>query len=224
MFGSTSPSRIRQRGTPSASAAATKSRSTIGCAAPRVTRATRGIVVSPTASTMQPRPAGRRVAIATSASMICGKARITSMARIRTSSSTLRGVGRDQADRRRRATRPRAVASTAITRMLRPPHRNRLQHVLAEVVGAEARALPPGLAFGHADERRRAVGREERADDRRSATMSPTSSDADPRAPQPQRPRAAALAAAHGGRDGLDARATAGRRSTSLTAASAAAA
>ena len=74
------------RETPSASAAATKSRSTIGCAAPRVTRATRGIVVRPTVSTIS-HDLGPTVAMATSASMICGKARITSIPRIRTSSS-----------------------------------------------------------------------------------------------------------------------------------------
>ena len=41
-FGSSSPSMIRERFSPTASAALTKSRSTTSCAAPRITRATRG--------------------------------------------------------------------------------------------------------------------------------------------------------------------------------------
>jgi len=77
---------MRMRGTPIASAAATKSRSTTGWAAPRVTLATRGMVVNPTAR-MMVTGFGPTVAIATRASMICGKARITSIPRIRTSSS-----------------------------------------------------------------------------------------------------------------------------------------
>ena len=89
MFGKISPRRIRQRATPSASAAATKSRSTTGCAAPRVTRATRGIVVRPTASTIS-QDVAPSVVTATSASMICGNARITSIPRMSTSSSQLR--------------------------------------------------------------------------------------------------------------------------------------
>ncbi|HXF99019.1 MAG TPA: hypothetical protein VNJ46_10450 [Gaiellaceae bacterium] len=44
-FGSTSPNRIRLRGSPIASAARTKSRSTTSTAAARVTRAMRGMVV-----------------------------------------------------------------------------------------------------------------------------------------------------------------------------------
>jgi len=89
VFGSTSPARMRRRGTPSASAAATKSRSTIGWAAPRATRATRGIVVRPTVR-MRSHVVGPTVAIATSASMIWGKARMTSIARMRMSSRMLR--------------------------------------------------------------------------------------------------------------------------------------
>src|SRR5581483_874641 len=51
MFGRISPKRMRRRGSPITSAACTNSRSTTSRAAPRVTRATRGIVVSATAST-----------------------------------------------------------------------------------------------------------------------------------------------------------------------------
>ena len=112
------------RGTPSASAEATKSRATIGWAAPRVTRATRGSVVSPTARTIS-HGLGPTVAIATSASMICGKARITSMPRISTSSSQFREYAATRPTIAPRI-RPKAVASTAITRISRPPHRNRL--------------------------------------------------------------------------------------------------
>ena len=45
-FGSSSPKTIRERFSPTASAALTKSRSTTSCAAPRMTRATRGACVS----------------------------------------------------------------------------------------------------------------------------------------------------------------------------------
>ncbi len=96
-----------------------KSRSTTGCAAPRATRAMRGTVVRAIATTMT-QVAGPMMATATSASMICGNAMITSIPRISTSSSALREYA---------ATRPMttptispiAVATTAITRMLRPP-------------------------------------------------------------------------------------------------------
>ena len=65
------------------------------------------------------------MATATSASMICGSAMITSMARISVSSRALReyAATRPMAPP---AISPSAVAMTAITRMLRPPYRVRL--------------------------------------------------------------------------------------------------
>ena len=53
-FGSSSPKTIRERFSPTASAALTKSRSTTSCAAPRITRATRGACVMPTDEDDQP--------------------------------------------------------------------------------------------------------------------------------------------------------------------------
>ncbi len=66
-----------------------KSRSTTGRAAPRATLAARGAVVSAIATTIT-HACGPTTATATSASMICGNAMITSMPRIRMSSSTFR--------------------------------------------------------------------------------------------------------------------------------------
>src|SRR5947207_4546722 len=85
MFGRTSLMRILARGAPIASAAWTKSRSTTSSEAPRVTRATRGIVVSPTTSTSS-QSFGPIVATTTSARTIDGKARMTSIVRMSTSS------------------------------------------------------------------------------------------------------------------------------------------
>ena len=89
MLGRISPKRMRRCLTPIASAARMKSRSTISTDAPRVTRATRGIVVIPTASTIS-HSFGPTVETATSASTIDGKARITSMIRMSTSSRSPR--------------------------------------------------------------------------------------------------------------------------------------
>ncbi len=89
MLGSSSPLMIRIRDRPIASVAPTKSRSTTGCAAPRATRATRGAVVRAIAR-MMIHVLGPTRLTATRASMIWGKAMITSIARIRTSSRALR--------------------------------------------------------------------------------------------------------------------------------------
>ena len=101
-----------------------KSRSTMGCAAPRATRAIRGAVVRAMAATMT-QACGPTMATATSASRICGSAMITSMPRIRVSSSALREYAATRPIAAP-ATSPSAVAMTAITRMLRPPYRTRL--------------------------------------------------------------------------------------------------
>ncbi len=108
-----------------ASAAATKSRSTMGCAAPRVTRATLGMLVRPTASTIS-QPEGPSVEMATRVRRICGKARITSIALISTSSSSPREYAASRPTLIPRA-RPRSVDAVARTRIVRPPSRNRLQ-------------------------------------------------------------------------------------------------
>ncbi len=97
MLGSTSLNRIRRRGRPIASAARTKSRSTTSTAAPRVTRAARGIVVSPTAMTSS-QSSGPTVAARTSAKTICGSERRTSMLRMSRSSSLAARVRRSEAD------------------------------------------------------------------------------------------------------------------------------
>ncbi len=88
-FGSSSPKMIRERFSPTASAALTKSRSTTSCAAPRITRATRGACVRPTIRTIS-QSFGPSAETASSARMICGKASSTSLPRISTSSSQLR--------------------------------------------------------------------------------------------------------------------------------------
>ena len=85
-FGSSSERMIRRRGMPIASAARTKSRSTTSAAAPRVTRAARGMVVNPTARTSS-QSFGPTVAASTSAKTICGSEMKTSIVRMRTSSS-----------------------------------------------------------------------------------------------------------------------------------------
>ena len=126
---------------PIASVAPMKSRSTTGWAAPRATRATRGAVVRAIARTITQFFAPTRLT-ATSASMICGNAMITSIARIRMSSSALRAYAATRPIATPK-TRPIAVETTAITRMLRPPYRKRLEHVLPEVVGAEDRCRWP---------------------------------------------------------------------------------
>ena len=77
---------IRLRGSPTASAALTKSRSTTCSAAPRMTRATRGACERPTMSTISATLDGNAVS-SSSASTICGKAMNTSAMRISTSST-----------------------------------------------------------------------------------------------------------------------------------------
>ncbi len=124
MFGRISPKRMLNRGIPRASAAATKSRSTTGWDAPRVTRATRGIVVSPTAPTMS-QADGPSIEIATSTSMIWGKARITSMSRMITSSQSPLEYAAS-IPRVVPSTSPSAVANVARSRISAPPSRNRL--------------------------------------------------------------------------------------------------
>ena len=88
-LGSSSPKTMRERFSPTASAALTKSRSTTSWAAPRMTRATRGACVRPTAMTMS-HSFGPRAETASSTRMICGKASSTSLPRMSTSSSQLR--------------------------------------------------------------------------------------------------------------------------------------
>ena len=125
------------------SVAATKSRSTTGCAAPRATRATRGAVVSAIATMISQLLAPSRLT-ATRASMICGKAMMTSIARISTSSRALRAYA---------ATRPIAHADDQTDRGGDDRHdedapaavQEPAEHVLAEVVGAEE---PGALAAG----------------------------------------------------------------------------
>ncbi len=126
MLGRISPSRIRQRATPSASAAATKSRSTTGCAAPRVTRATRGIVVRPTASTISQFFAPS-VVIATSASMICGNARMTSISAHQHVVEAVARVGGDEPDEDAEHEAEDASRCAATASSWPPPQRNRLQ-------------------------------------------------------------------------------------------------
>ncbi len=102
MFGRISPNRMRMRDSPIACVARTKSRSTISSDEPRTTRAVRGIVVRPIVITSSER-LGPTVAAATSVRTICGKQRMTSIVRIRRSS-----------------TRPRAYAATSPTMMPSP--------------------------------------------------------------------------------------------------------
>ena len=88
-FGSSSPNTIRERFSPTASAALTKSRSTTSCAAPRITRATRGLCPIATTRTIS-HSFGPSAETASSARMICGNASTTSLPRISTSSTQLR--------------------------------------------------------------------------------------------------------------------------------------
>src|SRR5579862_2148790 len=85
-LGSSSLKMIRLRGSPTASAALTKSRSTTCWAAPRITRATRGACEIPTIRMIRP-TLGPNAVTNSSASTICGKAMNTSEIRIRTSST-----------------------------------------------------------------------------------------------------------------------------------------
>ena len=86
MLGSTSATITRERFSPSASAATTKSRDTMPSATPRATRATRGACEAPTSTTMT-HDAGFWSAVSTTrASRICGKASSTSLSRMITSS------------------------------------------------------------------------------------------------------------------------------------------
>ena len=183
VFGSSSPDRMRQRGTPIASEAAMKSRSTTGCAAPRATRAIRGTVVRAMAATMT-QACGPTMATATSASRICGSAMITSMPRIRMSSSALREYA---------ATRPIADADDQPERGRDDGHhedaapavQHPAQHVLPEVVRPEHR-LAAGVGVGRPDRGARAVGGDVRPDDRQQHDQA-DQRDADARPPQPQR-------------------------------------
>ena len=85
-FGSSSSKTIRERDSPTASAALTKSRSATSSAAPRMTRATRGACVPPTHSTIS-HGRGPKADTASRVRMIGGNARMTSLPRISTSSS-----------------------------------------------------------------------------------------------------------------------------------------
>ena len=85
-LGRSSERRIRNRDSPSDSAAATKSRSTTDTAAPRTTRAMRGTVEIPTVRMMSVVEAPN-MEMTINAEMICGRARITSIDLISTSSS-----------------------------------------------------------------------------------------------------------------------------------------
>ncbi len=124
-FGSSSWVSIRHFDSPSASAAATKSRSTTWIAAPRVTRAMRGIVVSATPA-MMIHVLGPTVVIATSTISNDGRARRMSTLRIMNSSRRPR-FSAAASPMATPSTNPIAVATTAKIRIARPPSRNRDQ-------------------------------------------------------------------------------------------------
>src|SRR3954469_1129268 len=88
-FGSSSPVTIRQRFSPTTSAALMKSRSTTSWPAPRITRATRGAWVKPTVRTIS-HSFGPTADTASSTKMIAGNDSSTSLPRMSTSSSQLR--------------------------------------------------------------------------------------------------------------------------------------
>ena len=147
MLGRISPKRIFVRDSPSTSAACTKSRSTISSDAPRVTRATRGIVVTPTTSTSS-QSFAPIVETTTSARTIEGKARITSIARMSTSSRNERAYAATRPIDTP-STRPRAVASSESPRIERPPQRNRLRTSRPRL-SAPSRTAWEGCAYGTA--------------------------------------------------------------------------
>ncbi len=125
MFGSTSATITRDRFSPSASAATTKSRETMPRATPRETRATRGAWEMPIISTMIHGAGSSRAVSTTSESRICGKASTTSLSRMMISSHQPPAYAATTPTRTP-TTMPRMVASTAITRMPVPPCISRL--------------------------------------------------------------------------------------------------
>ncbi len=124
-FGNSSARMILWRFSPTASAALTKSRSTTCSAAPRITRATRGAVVMPTASTRS-HSLGPSAATSSSAKRICGKARKMSATRISNSSTKPPAYAAVRPISTPSVT-PRIVESTASPSTVRPPFRNRLR-------------------------------------------------------------------------------------------------
>src|SRR5262245_4641616 len=124
-LGSSSERMIFRRGMPIASAARTKSRSTISTAAPRVIRAARGIVETPTARTSS-HSLGPTVAASRSARTIAGSDRKMSIVRMSRSSS----LPCEYAASRPMvmpSAMPSAVDRPESTRTDSPPYRSRLR-------------------------------------------------------------------------------------------------
>ena len=164
-FGRSSPKTIRQRFSPTTSAALMKSRSTTSWPAPRMTRATRGACVKPTVRTIS-HSFGPIAETASRTKMICGNDSsdvvaahqhvVEPVARVRRDEPD--GRADDDADDRRGGRQPEdgeaAVQPAA-------------EDVAPERVGAEQRGRRRA-AVRHGDELGRRVRRDERAEDARS--------------------------------------------------------
>ena len=189
MFGRISPSRIFSRDSPIASAARTKSRSTISSAAPRVDArdARRRRDADDEHEQPELRADGRD---GDEREHDRGKARITSIARISTSSSQRARVRGDEADRRCRARGRATVATIASPRTERPPQRKRLSTSRPRLSVPNVRSSDG--AYGAPTNSVGRVRREERADQRERRRGASDEREADLRPRLPPAPRAAA--------------------------------